>query len=478
MAEETSVGTRYQAIVTALQARDQGHALAWWPELGPKQRDQLLGDLEAIPWTLLDGLMDSHIRSRPTFAVLDGLQPADVLVPGGDNLSLANCEAAVEIGRARLAAGSVAAFTVAGGQGTRLGFDGPKGMLPVTPVGSRTLFELFAVAIRAARERYGVAIPWYIMTSPGNHRQTCEYLSQNRFFGLPDEDVILFPQGMLPVFSAEGKLLLDEKHRLAVAPDGHGGSLRALATSGALADMKTRGIQIVSYFQVDNPLVKPLDPLFIGLHVQGEAEMSTKVTPKSDDLERVGNVCTQAGKALVVEYSDFPDKLAHAREPDGSRRFDAGNLAIHLFDVGFIERLAGAGLALPFRRANKKVPYIEADGSRREPTEPNAIKLEMFVFDVLPEARNPLVLQVDRAEEFSPVKNATGVDSLETSQRDQIRRACRWLESAGVHVPRDANGEPEVTVAISPAVALDADDLAESTTPLPPLEPGTAIYIE
>lgn len=478
MADKTSLDSRYQAISAALASRDQGHALEWWPELNSDQRDQLLGDLEAIPWDLLDGLMASHVRGCPEVAALDGLQPAAVLVPGSDGLSAADCEKAAATGRERLTACTVAAFTVAGGQGTRLGFDGPKGMLPVTPVGSRTLFELFAVAIRTSRSRYGVAIPWYIMTSPGNHRQTCEYLSQNDFFGLPAEDVILFPQGMLPVFGMDGKLLLDEKHRLALAPDGHGGSLRALVASGAITDMKDRGVTTVSYFQVDNPLVKPLDPLFIGLHAQGQAEMSTKVTPKSDDLERVGNVCTQAGRALVVEYSDFPDELAHARQPDGSRRFDAGNLAIHLFDVAFIERLAGVGLALPFRRAVKKVPYIAADGSRREPAEPNAIKLEMFVFDVLPEARNPLVLQVDRAEEFSPVKNATGVDSLESSKRDQVRRACRWLESAGATVPKDANGQPAITVAISPAVALDANDLAASATPLPTLEPGTAVYIE
>ncbi len=332
--------------------------------------------------------------------------------------------------------------------------------------------------IKAARSRYDTPIPWYIMTSPANHDETTDFLQSHDFFGLPPADVLLFPQGTLPMFGFDGKILLQAKHRVALGPDGHGGSLKALVESGALEDMKKRGIRMISYFQIDNPLVKPFDPLFLGLHAETGSEMSTKVARKANDLERVGNLCVADGKTIVVEYTDFPDEYAHAKNADGSRKFDAGNLAIHALDVDFVDRVVGRSFQLPFRRAEKAVAYLDENGTSQTPSTPNAVKLEMFVFDALPLAANPLVLEVDRAEEFSPVKNATGVDSLETSQRDQIARAYRWLEGAGIKVPREPGGQPDVTVAISPSYALDAEDVGEKRERLPSLKPGDSIYIK
>jgi len=323
-----------------------------------------------------------------------------------------------------------------------------------------------------------VSIPCYIMTSPANHDQTAEYLTRHDFFGLPRRDVYLFPQGLLPAFDFAGRLLLEDKHHLALAPDGHGGVLKALLRSGGLADMQERGVEVMSYFQVDNPLVKPFDPLFIGLHALTQSEMSTKVARKADDLEQVGNVCLRDDRLSVIEYSEFPEIQARARNADGRRRFDAGNTAIHLLDVGFVQRITARSLELPYCRAEKIVPFIDDRGSFVSPTTPNAIKLESLIFDVLPSATNPQVLEVDRAEEFSPVKNLIGVDSLESARRDQNRRACRWLEAAGVKVPRAFNGEPDVTVEISPLFAFQAEDVAAKADRLPPLKPGAAIYIE
>ena len=469
---------RYQDCLATLQSRGQDHLLRWWNELTPAQRDHLLTEIERVPWDALDPLIRSHVQQKPARHLPARLAPAEVYPqpprPGRES----RYEEVRRHGRELLAAGKVAAFTVAGGQGTRLGVDGPKGCVPVTPVRGKTLFQLFAEMVKAGRDRYAVAIPWYIMTSPANHAQTVAYFESEGFFGLPDGDVILFEQGMLPLFSLTGFILLEAKHKLALGPDGHGGSLKALVKRGALDDMKARGVEIISYFQVDNPLVKPFDPLFIGLHDGTGSEMSIKVTPKADDLERVGNVCVADGKLAVIEYSDFPAELAQARSPDGRRRFDAANLAIHLFNVAFVERVIARSFNIPFRRAHKAVPFIDSTGTLVQPTEPNAIKLETFVFDVLPLAESPLVLEVDRAEEFSPVKNATGVDSLETSQRDQVRRACRWLEAAGVEVPRKANGEPDVAVVIAPALALEAEDLKRRPGLLPELHPGQELYVE
>ena len=205
--------------------------------------------------------------------------------------------------------------------------------------------------------------------------------------------------------------------------------------------------------------------------------MSTKVAPKVDDLERVGNMCLADGRLVVVEYSSFPDELAHLKNPDGSRRFNVGNLAIHLLETNFIDRIAGQSFKLPYHRAEKTVTWVDENGLERTPATPNAVKLETFVFDALPLASNPLLLEIDRSEEFSPVKNAKGVDSIETAIRDQIRRAARWLKSAGVEVPSNENGEFDVVLEIAPSYALTAEDVARNLkTPLR-LQPGERIYL-
>ena len=382
------------------------------------------------------------------------------------------------IGEVWIRSGKVAAFTVAGGQGTRLGFDGPKGAVVVTPVGDRSLFQIFAATVKAVRNRYGVAIPWYVMTSQANHDQTISYFEENQYFDLPKEDVILFSQGMLPVFDTDGRILMESKDRMALAPDGHGGSLKALVSRGALADMKKRGIAVISYFQVDNPLVQAFDPLFVGLHVKTGSEMSTKVTSKTDDLEKVGNVCLCDGKVSVIEYSEFPSSLASQKKEDGSRKFNSGNLAIHLLDVDFVDRIVGRSFQLPFRRAEKIVPFVDNHGNLQKPQSPNAIKLESFIFDTLPLANNPLVMEVERGEEFSPVKNAAGVDSLETTRRDQIARTYRWIEKAEVTLPRTENGEPDATIIIFPTFAIFPEDVADRKDQLPEIKTGDCLLIE
>lgn len=478
MSISTNVETRYESCRRVLKARGQGHVLRWWDELLPAERERLLIDIESIPWDVLDAVVPTHVLTAPNVSAHADLQPARVYPAHPKPEQNIEYTEARKRGIELIQQGKVTAFTVAGGQGTRLGIDGPKGMVAVTPVKGKSLFQLFAEMILAARRRYGAPIPWYIMTSPANHAATVEYLSGHSFFGLPRGDVVLFSQGMLPAFDFAGRLLLDAKHGLALAPDGHGGSLKALARSGALADMRRRGITLISYFQVDNPMVQPFDPLFIGLHAGTCSEMSTKVTRKADDLEKVGNVCLEGGRLKVIEYSELPEALARARNPDGTRQFDAGNLAIHLLDVEFVDRVVGRSFQLPFRRAEKTVSFIDDRGDRVRPEKPNAIKLETFVFDVLPLAANPLILEVDRSEEFSPVKNATGEDSLETSHRDQVRRACRWLEQAGVPVPLRSDGEPDATVEISPLFALNAEELKTARERIPPIHRGVAVYIQ
>jgi UDP-N-acetylglucosamine/UDP-N-acetylgalactosamine diphosphorylase len=383
-------------------------------------------------------------------------------------------------GEQAICAGRVAAFMVAGGQGTRLGFEGPKGTYRISPIRQAPLFQLFAESLLGVQRRYRCRPRWYIMTSRTNHAETIEFFAQHDFFGLSPDDLMFFPQHQMPAFLPDGRIALAEKHRVALSPDGHGGSLRALAESGALADMRRRGIDTISYFQVDNPLVRTIDPLFIGLHLLTDSEMSSKAVHKASDTERVGVFCLADGRLTVIEYSDLPGELARAKNPDGTRRFDAGSIAVHILNREFVERLTtpGATIQLPWHRADKKVAVVDEQGQLVTPQSPNAVKLEMFVFDAIPLARNPLVLYTRREEEFSPVKNAAGDDSPATTRRNLIRRAARWLEACGVTVPRGPDGEPAQPIEISPALALDADDLRDRLKAAPALSPGQPLLLE
>lgn len=470
---------RHNAYHRRLATLGQSHLLAFWPQLDESQRRLLLDDLDRVDFDRCIPLIDSHVRQRPDLGVSGDLQPPPTFPAQPDEESAELYARAQQAGEAAIRAGRVAAFTVAGGQGTRLGYDGPKGAFPISPIRNATLFQLFAENLHGIARRYGHRPRWYIMTSLTNHAETQEFFAANNHFGLPPDDVIFLEQRQMPAFLPDGRIALAEPDRIALSPDGHGGSLRALAESGALDDMRARGVDVISYFQVDNPLVKPIDPLFIGLHLERRSEMSSKAVHKAHDKERVGVFCLLDGKLTVIEYSDLPEELAVAKDARGARRFDAGNVAIHILSRAFVERLTARGAAtqLPWHRADKKVATVDEQGNIVQPREPNAVKLEMFVFDAIPLAENPLVLYTDRAEEFSPVKNAEGADSPQTARHDMSRRAARWLRSAGADVPTDDSGLPRQPLEISPAFALDAEDLRSRLTAVPRISPDQPLLL-
>jgi UDP-N-acetylglucosamine/UDP-N-acetylgalactosamine diphosphorylase len=472
--------TRLEQYRKRLAAVGQDQVLRFWRQLNDCQRRELLSDLDQVDIERVAALLRDHLQPRPHVGGLGKLEPAPFLRARPDIEQVGRYADAVRRGQDLISEGKVAALTVAGGQGTRLGFDGPKGAMPVSPVKGKSLFHWFAETVLAVGRRYGCRLPWYIMTSPANDAATKEFFRQHNWFDLPAEDVTFFQQGVMPAFDREGRVLLADRSRLALSPDGHGGTLLALDHSGALADMARRGVEYISYFQVDNPLVKVVDPLFIGLHAASGSEMSGRCLPKSDDFERVGNFAISDGKLTVIEYSDLPPELARARNEDGSRRYDAGSPAIHVLSRTFVEGLTAEkeGFGLPWHRAEKKVSYVDDAGRRVDPDQPNGIKLETFIFDALPLAKNPLILQTTRAEQFSPVKNASGSDSLQTAQRDIIRRTATWLEAAGCHVPRRSDGEPDAVIEISPLLALDPDELCEKLTGPPSISRGQQVYLE
>ncbi len=466
------------AIRQTLSEHGQEHVLAFYDELDEPRRNALLEQLAAIDFDRLDRWIDRYVKNRPEVEIPARIEPPEIVParPTGEQAEL--CERARKRGEQLLADGKVAAFVVAGGQGTRLGYDGPKGCFEVTPVTHKPLFQVFAEQILAAGRRAKTPIPWYVMTSRANDVQTRAFFRRHDFFGLNPKDVFFFTQGMLPAIGYDGKLLLADKGHLALSPDGHGGCLPAMRNSGALDDMAERGVELISYFQVDNPLVHCVDPLFLGLHELQGAEMSAKCLPKRDPMEKLGNFCVVDGKVRVIEYSDMPEDLARATTDDGRLKFSAGSIAIHVLGRAFVERLTEGGeCALPFHRADKAVSYVNANGETVKPEEPNAVKLEMFVFDAMPLAEETVILETDRSEEFSPVKNAEGEDSPTTCLHDQVRRAAEWLEEAGIHVPRDADGQVASAIEVCPLYADSAEALARKVDRDLTIPTGRNVYL-
>ncbi len=461
-----------------LELHNQQHLLDYYGELTPARQESLREQIAAIDFHQLDELIDRYVRTEEKFDIPTDIAPPCTYPakPSADTEQL-YAEAAAR-GQQLLAEGKVAAFVVAGGQGTRLGYEGPKGCFEGTPVARKPLFQVFAEQILAASKRAGKPVPWYIMTSPLNDAATRAFFRQHNFFGMNPDDVFFFPQGTMPAMDVSGKILMKSKSALALNPDGHGGSLRALKQSGALDDMGTRGIELISYFQVDNPLVRCIDPLFLGLHDLKGAEMSAKALPKCHPMEKLGNFCVVDGKVTVIEYSDMPDELAMATTDDGRLKFSAGSIAIHILSKAFVEKLnEGGRCQLPFHRAVKKVTCLDEAGNPAEAMEANAVKLEMFVFDALPLASGAVILETDRSEEFSPIKNAEGVDSVVTSLHDQVRRAAGWLERAGITVPRDADGQIAAAIEISPLWADSADELATRADTTLTISSGQQLYL-
>ena len=460
-----------EILIESFNQAGQGQVFQFFDELDAVMQEELVAQAGTIDLAEVKELVEEHVKSAQNHTLnLDGLEPAPykaLATNGGDSTEW---DAAWDAGSAALRAGRVAAFTVAGGQGTRLGYDAPKGTYPVTPVTGKTLFQVFAEKIARSGERFGVTIPWFILTSEMNNDATVCAFEAADFFGLSPESVHFIVQGLVPAVDYEGKIILSEKGKIAMTPDGHGGSLRALVRSGAVDTMKAQGIDIVSYFQVDNPIVQCIDPAFIGFHVLGLSELSSKMVPKAYALEKVGHFCIQNGSTRVVEYSDMPNEIQGKTNIDGEILFNGGSVAIHIFDRDFIASLGDSrdGSKLPFHRADKKIPHVNAAGEMIQPDSPNGVKFEMFVFDALPLAKNPIIIEAARADDFSPVKNAEGVDSPQSSKEDQLRMFARWLKSVGKSIEIDDSGLPAINFEISPRFAVDESDFVAQWVTLNP----------
>jgi UDP-N-acetylglucosamine/UDP-N-acetylgalactosamine diphosphorylase len=446
-------------LCAQLKASHQEHVLRHWERLNNAERRQLLDQLRVINLPQLHELYTQKDKEY-------GLPAEDHLCP----VDVARLDPQDQTRRQRgeeaLRRGEVAVLVVAGGQGSRLGFEHPKGMFPIAPVTHKSLFQLHAEKVLALARRYGRPVPFLLMTSDATHEETKAFFAEHAYFDLPRDEVFFFRQGTMPALDmASGRLLLEASGRLFTSPNGHGGTLTALAENGLLDQLHGRGIRHVYYFQVDNPLTRVADPLFLGHHIGADAEVSSKVIAKESPTDKMGNMVQVDGRCTIIEYSDLPDSLARQTDEQGRLRIWAGNPAIHVFAVDFLRRITRGGLQIPFHIARKKVPYLDENDHLVQPAKENALKFEMFIFDALPLAERWTAVETTRREEFVPLKNATGPDSPETVRQALSNLAGDWLGRAGVKVPRHATGDVALPLEISPLYALDAEELAAKVDP-------------
>lgn len=320
-----------------------------------------------------------------------------------------------KLGKDIIKSGKLAVVTMAGGQGTRLGHTGPKGTFDLGLESHKSIFEILCDTLKSENERYGVSVSWYIMTSDENNSETVEFFEKHNYFGYNKGDIFFFTQSKLPMVDTNGKCLIDEKGNIKEAADGHGGIFKSILKSGALYDMQSRGIEWVFIGGVDNVLVKPVDPVLIGLSIKDNVDAAGKSIIKANPHEKVGIFCKRNGRPSVIEYSEISDELAEERLENGELKYAESHILCNLFSLNAINKIAS--IDLPYHVAFKKAKYIDCDGNLIVSEKPNAYKFESFIFDAFEKLDDLVVLRVKRENEFAPVKNAEGEDSPETARK-------------------------------------------------------------
>ncbi|KAJ4002294.1 UDP-N-acetylglucosamine diphosphorylase [Lentinula boryana] len=466
----------FESIKARYEAAEQAHVLQFWPQLSDSEKASLLEQLDSLDIERVNRIYRKAVTaeaeaSNPN-ATSDPVEP----LPKSALESVTHVELASKwrrIGLEAVSKGQVGVLLMAGGQGSRLGSSAPKGCYDIGLPSHKSLFQYQAERISrlqtVAEQEFGknagtVIVPWYVMTSGPTRRDTEAFFKEHSYFGLSPKNVILFEQGTLPCLTMEGKVFLETPGSVAVAPDGNGGlyaATRSPLESGdksrtVLSDLAQRNIIYVHAYCVDNCLVRVADPVFIGYGISKQADCAAKVVPKASPTESVGVLACKGGRFNVVEYSEISKEQAERRDPSGELVFRAANIVNHFYTTNYLKLVQDFEEQMTFHIARKKIPHVDlATGQIVKPTKPNGMKLEMFVFDVFPYTERFAVLEVQRSQEFSPLKNApgTGSDDPETSRRDLLAQHKHFLTTAGATV------KAGVEIELSPLVSYAGEGL-------------------
>ncbi len=402
---------KIQDTVDILRTYNQEHIIKLLEKLDEEQKAELIEQISRIDF---HQIMELYDNTKKEIEIKENkIEPLEYL--DKEKLTEGQKEEFQNLGEEVIINNQYAVVTMAGGQGTRLGHTGPKGTFKLDVYGKgKYLFEILAENLKEANKKYNVSIPWYIMTSKENNKQTVEFLEKNNYFGYKKEDVIIFTQSELPLVDTEGKLLVDKDMKIKEASDGNGGTYSSLRASGSLADMKERGIKWVFIGGVDNVLLKMVDTILLGMAVKKGVQIASKSVVKANPHEKVGVFCRMNGHPKVIEYAELPEKMAEEIDNNGELKYGESHIMCNLYTIDAIEKISKE--TLMYHSAFKKNSYIDEDGKEIIPEEPNSYKFESFIFDAFEFFDDIAILRGRREDDFAPVKNKEGVDSPRTAK--------------------------------------------------------------
>lgn len=397
--------------IEKLKKYNQEHIIKIMENFSEEEKKKIIEQIEKMDMENINKLYEDLTKTENI--VGKNIEP--ITATKKNKLSESDLSNIDDIGEKIISSGEFAVATMSGGQGTRLGYSRPKGTfkIDVEPE-PKYLFEIVCDTLKRANEKYGVIIPWYIMTSEENNDEIIEFFEAQNYFGYPKKEVMFFKQGQMPLIDENGKLLIGENKLIKEASDGNGGIFKSLEIHGCLEDMNRRGIKWVFIGSIDNVLLKMADITLIGLAEQRGVDIATKSILKNGPKERVGSICKKDGKVGVIEYSEIPEKLAEAVDEDGELVYGESHIMCNLFSINILKKLASA--KLPYHKAHKKNSFLNENGEIVKPTEPNSYKFETFIFDSFNYVDDIAILRGNREIDFAPVKNKDGVDSPETAK--------------------------------------------------------------
>ncbi|MBR4768376.1 MAG: UDPGP type 1 family protein [Lachnospiraceae bacterium] len=397
----------YREAYEKLESAGQTHLLKYYDTLNEEEKNSLLREIESLDLSFLSLIDEPDQPTRPD----DRIEPLPAMT--AEEIE-AEREELEKLGIETIRAGKTAAVLLAGGQGTRLGFDHPKGMYDLGLTKPRYIFQCLFENLLDVTNKAGAYIPFCIMTSEINHDETVAFLKEKSYFGYPEEYVRFFVQDMAPCTDFDGKIYLASRSHIAMSPNGNGGWYHSMKKAGLDRELKARGVEYLSAFAVDNVLQRINDPAFVGAVVRSNTDVGSKAIAKADPYERVGVLCRKNGHPSIVEYYEITDDMANLRDESGRLLYRYGVILNYLFKLDKLENVVSK--RMPVHMAKKKIPYLNEGGVFVKPETPNGYKFELLILDMIELMDSSLAYEVRREKEFAPVKNPNGVDSVESAR--------------------------------------------------------------